>query len=146
MKKQADYTVPIGLLLCLFALSFFKDDFTPDYLNTENAAFLSPKISHGIDRLTSLVSHFPFWLMAFAYSLAFAVLPYFIIKATCDPVFARYVFLFFLAIFFGEYLLIFMNLKLLDVALIPKINRFYHSPIFSLFLIAAYTLNNRMKK
>jgi hypothetical protein len=28
---------------------------------------------------------------------------------------------------------------------IPKINRFYHSPIFTLFLLAAFTLNTRFK-
>jgi hypothetical protein len=144
LKKQIDYTVPVGLLICLFALSFFKDDLTPDYLNTEAAAFLAPENEES--RIMSIGSNFSFWFMAFVYSLAFAIIPYYIIKISCDLIFARYVFLLFVAIFLGEYLLILINMKFLDVALIPKINRFYHSPIPTLFLLAAYTINTRMKK
>jgi len=144
LKKQIDYTIPVGLLICLFALSFFKDDITPDYLNTEAAAFLAPESAES--RIMSLGTNFSFWFIAFVYRLAFAIIPYFIIRLTCDPVFAKYVFILFTAIFLGEYLLILVNIKFLDVALIPKINRFYHSPIPTLFLLAAYTLNSRMKK
>lgn len=133
------------MLLVLFTLSFFKDEFTPDYLNSETALFLSPDNLAGVSRTSTIIPHYSFWLMAFGYSFVFVLLPYYIINLCTGPAFSQLVFWGLFAVLLGEYVMIFINSSFLDHAIIPKINRFYHSPIITLFLIAAYTINDRIK-
>ncbi len=125
----------------MFAISFFKDDATPDYLNTSNAYFLLNAESR-----LSLITQFPaFWISALLYSLTFALLPYYIVKIVCSDEYALYLLYILLAVAAAEYALVFINHPQIDHAIIPKINRLYHSPIFTLFFLAAYRINNRMK-
>jgi hypothetical protein len=145
LKKQIDYTALVSMILVLFTLSFFKDEFTPDYLNSDSALFLSPDSLGGASRTSTIISHLTFWLMAMGYSFVFVLLPYYIITLCTGPVFSQLVFWGLLAIVIVEYIMIFMNISLFDYAIIPKINRFYHSPIITLFFIAAYTINDRIK-
>lgn len=139
LKKQ--YIYLLSLILLLFAISFFKDDITPDYLNTPNAYFLKLTGS----RLATLSAFSLFWFTAIVYSLAFAIVPYYILKTACNQQFAQYIFILLLLIMIVEYVLIFAANPKIDTAIIPKINRFYHSPIFTLFFLASYTINKRLK-
>jgi hypothetical protein len=145
VKKQHNHIVLTGLLVLLFILSFFKDNLTPDYLNSPAAAFLDPALNAGTSRIYLIVPHRVFWIKAVCYSALFSVLPYTILRKSSNPVFARYVLYCFAAIGTGLYILILANNRLLDTAIVPKINRFYHSPILTLFLVAAYSINNRLK-
>ena len=132
-----------ALLVLLFAVSFFKDQFTPDYLNTENAAFLKSNLP----RWHTIFENPTFWLKAIAFSGIFVLIPYTICNVTPQFHSKQYVVLIILiSIIMAEYVLVLINLPLIDKAIVPKINRIYHSPVITLFLLAAFTLDNRVIK
>jgi hypothetical protein len=142
MDKSDRHMITLCLLALLFAISFFKDDFSPDYLNTPDAAFLGD-----LSNRPHSVFDFPlFWISAFAYSCLFCVLPYYTLKSGTNRSFAKTVAGLFLLIMLAEYLMILLGNNRLDTSIIPKVNRFYHSPIFTLFFLAAFTINNRLKE
>jgi hypothetical protein len=130
------------LFVVLLALSFFKDNLTPDYLNTGAAAFLSP--NNQSSRLTTLGTNPLFWIISFIYSTCFTLLPYLIIDYYFDNKrLSRFVLFVHLTLFVVIYILVFMNNNIFDKAFVPKLNRYYHSPIMVLFFIAAFTLSQR---
>ncbi len=141
MRADNSYFNSFGLIMLLFAISFFKDDITPDYLNTPDAHFLA---SENINRFASLIQHPWFWSKAIVYSGIFAVLPFFILLRTTHKTYAKWVLWLLLLIVGMEYVGILVHQPRLDMAIIPKINRFYHSPLFTLFFLAAFTVNKRL--
>lgn len=141
LKNEERHIASTCLIVILFAVSFLKDDFSPDYLNTPDAAFLGEVPS----RFGTLFQHPGFWLGAIAYSIVFIVLPYRIFLFSSNVKFARMVMLTLTSAAVLLYLLVFLNIPKLDTIVIPKLNRFYHSPIITLFLLAAFTLNTRFK-
>lgn len=134
------YWLPLILLLALLFISVFKDDITPDYRNTPNAAFLSPSTLQN-SRISTLLTHPLFWFSAVIYTILFILLPTLIIKFTFKQksltAFTCYVLG---SISILLYLAIFANSPLLDQVVVSKVNRYIHSPILVLFLWAAYTL------
>lgn len=131
----------LGLLVILFAVSFFKDDVTPDYLNTDAAYFLKEAPS----RISTVISNPWFWLKSFVYSSLFVYLPYVILSRSTSLAFAKMIAILFIAIAIGLYMMIWIQVPRLDISVIPKINRFFHSPIFTLFFLASFTINKRMQ-
>ncbi|TAE87022.1 MAG: hypothetical protein EAY81_04720 [Bacteroidetes bacterium] len=141
MKKLNWYG--IVLLLILFVISFFKDDFTPDYRNTPSALFLSPDHLQA-SRLSTLGSHWLFWLMALLYTSCFIVLPTAIIKVVFQhKSLTQFTLLLHVCIALALYLCIFANVPAIDMIFVSKVNRYLHSPIITLFLWAAFMLNKR---
>jgi hypothetical protein len=140
MRVENSYFNSFGLIMLLFAISFFKDDITPDYLNTPAAHFLA---SDSTVRITSFALYPWFWINALIYSAVFAVLPYFILVRATNKTYAKWVLLLLVLIVSIEYVGIFIHHPKLDTAFIPKINRFYHSPLFTLFFLAAFTVNKQ---
>ena len=141
MDEDHKHINSIGLIALLFAISFFKDDVTPDYLNTHQAQF----IGTATNRIETFLEQPQFWIIAIIYSSFFVILPYYIVKRSRNQRFSNYVLIFLLLVMCLEYILILINNNKIDIAIIPKINRFYHSPIFTLFLLASYTVNKRLK-
>jgi hypothetical protein len=141
LKNEERHIASTCLIVILFAVSFLKDDFSPDYLNTPNAAFLETAPS----RFQTLFEFPSFWLCAIAYSAVFIVLPYRIFLFSSNKQFATLILLTLSAVAVLLYLMVFSNIPKLDTVVIPKINRFFHSPIITLFLLAAFTLNTRFK-
>jgi hypothetical protein len=146
MKLTLKYSwLPFSLLLLLLVISVFKDDITPDYRNTPNAAFLSPETLQS-SRISTLLTHPLFWLSALIYTILFTLLPTLIIKFTFQQksltAFTSYVLG---CISILLYLAIFANSPLLDQVVVSKVNRYLHSPILVLFLWAAYTLTTSIK-
>lgn len=141
MKKHNWYG--IALLFILFVISFFKDDFTPDYRNTPSALFLSPD-RLAASRLSTIGSHGLFWLMALIYSSCFIVLPTAIIKVVFQQKsLTQFTLLLHVGIVTALYLSIFANVQAIDMIFVSKVNRYLHSPIITLFLWAAFMLNKR---
>lgn len=144
MKKHK--WIAVALLLVLAFAGFFKDEFTPDYRNTPAASFLDPSLLSG-SRLDTLASHTIFWIMAFGYSLVFVALPTLIIHAAFgNRQFTRFTLWLHIALVVILYIAILINIRLVDVILVSKVNRYLHSPIITLFLWAAFTIGNRQKK
>lgn len=141
LKNQERHIASTCLIVILFAVSFLKDDFSPDYLNTPSAAFLETAPS----RIQTLFEFPAFWLGAIAYSIVFIVLPYRIFLFSSNKKYASVILMALSAVAVLLYLMVLINIPKLDTAVIPKINRFYHSPIITLFLLAAFTLNTRFK-
>jgi hypothetical protein len=141
LKNEERHIASTCLIVLLFVVSFFKDDFSPDYFNTPDAEFIGTVPS----RLRSLFQFPGFWLCAFAYSMVFLIIPYRIFLFSSNRTFANVVLVTLTGVIVLEYVLIFCNVPLLDKAIIPKINRLYHSPIFTLFTLAAFTINTRLK-
>jgi hypothetical protein len=142
MWNKAERTNIIILIVWLFAISFFKDDFTPDYLNTSDAAF----IGEAPYRLPLLFSHPLFWFKAIVYSSCFCLLPYFILQRATSIGYSLLILCLLIIIMIALYAAVFLNSALLDRSIIPKMNRFFHSPIFTLFFLAAYNINNRLNQ
>jgi hypothetical protein len=140
VRTEEQNTNTIGLIVLLFVISFLKDDITPDFLNTPKALFLKDAPI----RLFTLFSNPVFWILAIGYSVLFTVLPYFIMQIACSEQYAKYVLIILASIAVSEYVMIWANYQVLDHYIIPKVNRFYHSPLFTLFFFAAYTINRRM--
>lgn len=130
------------LLISLFVLGLFKDVITPDYLNSPVAFFLNPQHKHYIGVLKSHQSLPVFWIKAYLYSLAFTIIPYFIIKMLYSIQYARYTLYTLLILVLTQYILVWLENAELNLHILPKINRYLHSPFITLFLIAALTLYN----
>jgi hypothetical protein len=140
MNRSERHIITACLVAVLFAISLFKDDFSPDFLNTDNAAF----IGSADNRFASLIEFPFFWFRALLYSTLFCVFPYHIIKtATKTRAYAEWVLRVLLLVFLAEYVLIFIHADLLDHNIIPKINRLYHSPLATLFFLAAFNINTK---
>ena len=138
--------IAVLLLLVLVAVSLLKDELSPDYRNTLNASFLSPGNLMG-SRLQTLVTHYTFWLKSFLYSICFLILPTLVIHyAFSDKKLTKATFWLHIALIFVLYTCIFINVNVLDVLVVSKINRYLHSPIITLFLWAAFTLTSRQDK
>lgn len=133
--------IGITLLVLLFVMSMFKDNFTPDYRNTPAALFLSPEYL-STSRVLTLTSHFLFWLKAMLYTVCFIVLPSTIIHTIFKQrALSLFTCLLHLVIAIVLYTAIFINEPAIDSIFVSKINRYLHSPIITLFLWAAFQLN-----
>jgi hypothetical protein len=128
------------LLVILFIISIFKDDLTPDYLNTPSAFFMNPE---NIGYVSALISHqhYPlFWVKAYCYSLLFIAIP----SAISFFLFPRPLFFITVGLLAGvcviEYGILFSGYAPAIVHVLPKLNRYFHSPLITLFLLAAFTL------
>ena len=129
--------IGIILFLCLFWISFYKDDITPDYKNTSNALFLDPGLSGHEGNLSTLVSHRYFWIVSFLYSGLFILLPWAIVLLLFDKKTAMIAGVILTGFFIVEYLLVFIHIPIFSDHILPKVNRYFHSPIITFFLIAA---------
>jgi hypothetical protein len=121
-------------------LSIFKDVITPDYLNTRAASFMNPSHPQNANALSSHFSHPTFWLLAYAYSLLFIIIPVGIIRYLVNKELAISSFYILSAICIVEYAMIYSGNTLSIVHVVPKINRYFHSPLLTLFLLASFTL------
>jgi hypothetical protein len=139
MKKLNWFAV--ALLMALFIVSLFKDNFTPDYRNTPSALFLSPAYLN-TSRLATLFSHPIFWLLALLYTASFIIIPTAIIRANFrQNGLTRFTLWLHIGLAGLLYLAIFINNPSVDTIFVSKINRYLHSPIITLFLWAAFSLN-----
>jgi hypothetical protein len=138
MTKKKTYG--IMLLFILFGLSIFKDMITPDYLNTRAASFMNPAYPQYSTALSSHLSHPTFWLTAYVYSLLFIIVPSGIINFLVNKEMAIVSFYILLAACLVEYAFIYSGNTLSIVHVVPKINRYFHSPLLTLFLLASFTL------
>jgi hypothetical protein len=131
----------IGLFtLLLIVISFFKDDFTPDYRNTSAASFLNPD-NLTEPRLATLYTHAWFWIKSIVYSTCFIVLPILIIKHSFEHIgLTKFTTLLLISLMVILYVAIFINLRSIDVILVSKLNRYLHSPILTMFLWATFTI------
>ena len=131
--------IAVFLFIVLLGLSFLKDNFSPDFLNSPSAHFLN--FNYHVARLASIKTHGLFWFAAILYSLLFVYLPYKIIHFYFEnKMISKFTLYILAAMCASIYMMIFLNSHLLDHAIIPKVNRYFHSPIMVLFLIAAYTI------
>lgn len=134
------------LLLVLVAVSLFKDEFTPDYRNTWKASFLSPENLTG-SRIQTLSTHYLFWIKSFLYSLCFLILPPLIIHfAFAGKKLTQATLWLHIALIIILYSSILLNMNVIDMVVVSKLNRYLHSPIITLFLWAAFTLTIRNDK
>ncbi len=133
-------TVAYLLLLVLFILGLFKDKITPDYLNSPVAFFLNPNHKHYLGVLHSHLLLPQFWLKAYLFTVAFCIVPYFIIKLLYSTQYACYTLYLLIALAVAQYSIVWLENTELNVHVLPKINRYLHSPFITLFLIAALTL------
>jgi|GEM_PF-6650286 hypothetical protein len=130
------------LLLSLFILGLFKDLITPDYHNSPVACFLNPQHKEYIGVFKSHLSLPVFWIKAYLYTIAYTIIPYFIIKLLYSKQYARYTLCLLSVLVIAEYSLVWIENVALNLHILPKINRYLHSPFITLFLIAALTLYN----
>jgi len=127
------------LFIVLLGFSFFKDNFSPDFLNSPSARFLDP-VYH-VARFTSIKTDSIYWLAAILYSLIFIYLPYKIVAFYFENnVLTKFTLYALTAMCTSIYIMIFLNMHILDYGIIPKVNRYFHSPIIVLFFIAAFTI------
>lgn len=138
MTKQKTYGTL--LLLLLISLSLFKDVITPDYLNTRAASFMNPINPHYVAALPSHLSHASFWIVAYLYSLLFVLLPAGIVYFWVNKSASQFTLFLLLGICMLEYVMILSGNTLSVVHIVPKINRYFHSPLLLLFLLASFTL------
>jgi len=129
-------------LILLVLLSLLKDDFTPDYLNTPDASFLAPQNLTG-SRFSTIFTQPFFWLCSILYSIIFILIPVYVLYLKNELKLAKW---FGIAISMAAvtiYACVFIESSAIDVHLIPKINRYFHSPILTLFLVAAIKIKTR---
>lgn len=139
MKNQSKYIGAFWLVI-LVVISFFKDSITPDYLNSPAAHFLNPKHSANLSMM-DLYNGYPlFWIKAHLYSALFVLIPSLIIYQWYNIELARITFVALLLLYFLEYLIVWLHIPSLNIHLLPKVNRYFHSPFICLFLVAAFTL------
>lgn len=137
---QRNKIIALTAVLLFAGISLLKDDFTPDYLNTLSAAFLQPGTHH--ESIVQLwINHPFFWFAAMGYSLLFVAFPYLIIRLLFTPELAMMALLITGGLFLLEYAMVFSNNLVLMKHILPKVNRYFHSPIIVLFLIAAFKIN-----
>lgn len=131
----------IVLFILLLLASLLKDELTPDYRNTPNAAFLNPE-NLTLSRISSITQYPFFWLKAFFYSILISTLAVGIIKLTfSNKALTQLTIIIHVAIVVCLYACIFVQSNTVDVVLVSKINRYLHSPIITMFLWAAFTIN-----
>jgi hypothetical protein len=128
------------LLTLLLLLSLAKDYITPDYLNTPSATFLNPNHPSYIPIWASHQVHPAFWLLAYTYSIVFIIVPAAIIYNLSSKELLKPVLIIFVAIFVIEYGLVYSQQSIATKHILPKVNRYFHSPLITLFLLAAFTL------
>ena len=125
-------------MLVLFVLSVFKDKYTPDYRNTPDAFFL--KNPDG-GRINTLLTTSTFWVKAIFYSLGILItsissVHFFFNKKKLTQITV----LINVVVLITIYLAIFYQNQWVDVVLVSKLNRYFHSPILTLFLMAAFKI------
>lgn len=131
----------ISLSLLLIS-SLLKDDFTPDYLNTPNASFLDPKNLSG-SRFSTIFTHPFFWFCSILYTIIFIFIPVYVLYLKNEPKLAKWCGIALAITALTLYACIFIESSAIDVHLTPKINRYFHSPIFTLFLVTAIKIKTR---
>lgn len=134
------------LIVLLLVISLAKDSITPDYLNTPSAAFLNPNHPSYLSIGASHLAHPAFWLMAYCYSLLFIVIPAGVIYNLSSKALLKPVLYLLVGVFLFEYLLLFSQQTIAVKHILPKINRYFHSPLITLFLLAAFTLYKQYDK
>jgi peptidoglycan/LPS O-acetylase OafA/YrhL len=128
------------LIISLFILGLFKDRITPDYHNSPVSVFLNPASNSYIGVGSSHIKYPLYWSLAYLYSISFVVIPYIIIRLLYDHKVALFTLYVLLAILFAEYIIVWVENPKLSLHILPKLNRYLHSPFITLFLIAALTL------
>lgn len=129
-----------SLLLYLIVISLYKDEITPDYKNTPSAYFLNPKHNNYLGVLQSHRTYPQFWILAYLYSLSFVIIPYLVVRLLYSKEIGLIALYLLSATLFVEYFIVWAEIPVLVERILPKINRYFHSPIICLFLIAAFTL------
>lgn len=137
---QPNKIFAIAAVLLFAGISLLKDNFTPDYLNTPSAAFLQPELN-GESIAQLIFNHASFWFASLGYSILFVAFPYLIIRLLFTPELAMWALLITGGLFLLEYALAFSHSLVLMKHILPKVNRYFHSPIIVLFLIAAFKIN-----
>ncbi|MFA6262196.1 MAG: hypothetical protein WC760_12060 [Bacteroidia bacterium] len=137
---QRNKLIAFTAVLLFAGISLLKDDFTPDYLNTPSAAFIQPG-THSESIFQLWTNHAFFWLTAVGYSLLFVAFPYLIIRLLFNPELAMMALLITGGLFLLEYTMVLSNNLVVMKHILPKVNRYFHSPIIVLFLIAAFKIN-----
>ncbi|MEI6508502.1 MAG: hypothetical protein WCO54_08445 [Bacteroidota bacterium] len=138
-ENKINKTVSAILFVVLLGLSFLKDNFSPDYYNTNNAFFMHPMFH--VSRIGSLFTQEMFWLAAILYSLLFIIFPYLIVTYYFNnQKISKLTFWILAAMCLCLYALIFTGNATIDKAIVPKINRYFHSPIMLMFFVATFTL------
>lgn len=145
MSKRTKRIIAFSLFIVMLGLSFLKDEFSPDYFNSVSALFLFP--GYHVSRIASLETQSLFWFAALMYSSMFIIFPYLIMQFIFDDKkLAKAVLITLIAMCFIIYFLIFVNNAVIDKAIIPKLNRYFHSPIMLMFFIASFTILKRTKE
>lgn len=133
-------TIGIALFLILLACSMFKDDITPDYLNTPTAFMLNP-VNDPYQSIQELYkSHSLFWIKAHLFSLLFIAIPTLLISIWYNKQLAMFTLYLLVGVYVIEYAIIWAQHPILSIHVLPKVNRYFHSPFITLFLFAAFTL------
>lgn len=128
----------ISLILLLAWAGVYKDLLSPDYLNTLNAGFLDPHYS--VERF---FGHIQFWTGAVLYTGLFILLPFLILLFWFGSGIAKAGGIILSTAAILEYIIILSRSEVFMYHILPKVNRYLHSPIPTLFLIALFTLNER---
>jgi len=145
MNRRTKRFIAFCLFIVLLGLSFLKDEFSPDYFNSISALFLYP--GYHVSRFASLHTQSLFWFAALMYSLMFIIFPYLIMRFLFEEKkLAVSVLITLIVMCVIIYVLIFMNSEVLDRAIIPKLNRYFHSPIMLMFFVASFTILKRSKE
>lgn len=135
-----------ALLVLLFIISLGKDYITPDYLNTPSATFLNPHHPSYLPIGASHLAHPAFWLVAYCYSILFIIIPTGIVYNLSSKELLKPVLYLFVGVFLFEYALLYSQHSIAIKNILPKINRYFHSPLITLFLLAAFTLYKQYDK
>ncbi|MCU0442506.1 MAG: hypothetical protein MUE96_08915 [Bacteroidia bacterium] len=133
-------TLGIILFLVLLACSLFKDAITPDYLNTPPAFMLNPANPDYRTIFELYQTHTLFWVKAHLFSLLFIVIPASLIYIWYNKQLAMFTLYLLAVIYVIEYAIVWAQHPMLNVHILPKVNRYFHSPFVFLFLFAAFTL------
>jgi hypothetical protein len=135
------------LIASLFLIGLLKDEITPDFRNTDAAFFLNPKHDAYQGVWVSFLNYPKFWFIALMYSGLFILIPasavYLIYQ---NKIWAKWTAFLLLAIAGIQYGILLTESKFLIFHVIPKVNRYLHSPFILFFIIASLTLNIQSKK
>lgn len=143
MPINRNQIIAVLLFAVLLWVSFYKDLYSPDYRNTLSAAFLAPGAHEG-SRLHTFFTHSTFWIKSILYSFLFIVLPAAVIHfAFLNKWLTRYTAAMMGFLFVLIYGLVLIDHPTLDVVIVSKVNRYFHAPVLTMFLWAAFTLTRR---
>jgi hypothetical protein len=131
------------LIIILLGLGIFKDEITPDYLNSPSAYFLNPNHPNYIGIWQSHIKMPMYWTLAYSYSLLHIIIPAYIIRLLYSKLEARYTLYILFCIFLIQYGILYTNVDFMVTKVLTKINRYFHSPILTFMLIAVFTLFNK---